>query len=81
MSEWTKGLPTKPGAYGDYVGLTEGTHRPRFYICHVYPISNGVMHEAGGQFLFEGSYYGVFKPLDEAAPDLTQFGIRVQATK
>ena len=77
-NSWSKEKPTEPGTYlfyGDYVSLDRrNVLRPRFHVCEVSKMRNGLAYVAGGQFLHDGHFYGVFRPMVETPPDLASFG-------
>lgn len=78
MSEWTTKFPTTPGDYlfyGDYVPSDSTARRPAFHVCQCVKVANGTSCIVGNLFLYPYESYGVFKPLNEEAPDLAQFGL------
>ena len=78
---WTREKPSEPGAYLFYGGVVPLRHSSRkhvrFHVCHAHQTRSGITLVAAGQFLYDGCFFGVFRPLDEEPPDLARFGIEL----
>ena len=82
MTPWTPTLPTEAGVYlfyGDLSPRPRYSRGPKYIMVRANLTANGVlMYFGDGQFLNDCQWYGVFRPFDEAPPNLDDFDLSHQ---